>query len=237
MLTLEEKIRYARTLAIPEISGEGMERIRKAKVAVIGCGALGSLCSMYLAGAGVGTIKIVDFDTIDISNLHRQLFYESTQLGKSKAGILSERLSLLNPDCNIISIEELITDINAKEFLEDVDFVVDATDNPDSKYRTDRVCHAIGLGYCIGGVSGFQGQVMSWKKGTTRYSDIFSPEEIASGFTPCSIGGVFGPAAGVVASCQASETLKHLSGCGEMLYNRIFAIDTLDMTTNILEIG
>ncbi len=192
---------------------------------------------MYLAGAGIGTIKIVDYDTIDISNLQRQLFYDSSQLGQSKVVTLNTRLRQINPDCEIIAEEKIITEKNVRGFFGESDFIVDATDNPDSKFLTDRICHEMGIGYCIGGVAGFRGQVMSWRPGAIRYSDIFSREEVSGSLTPCSIAGVLGPAAGVVASCQASETIKHLSGCGEMLYNKLFTIDLLDMSVNTLEIG
>ena len=224
-------------IAIPEIGREGIAKLRKSVVAVIGCGALGSLCSMYLAGAGIGTIKIADFDTIDLSNLQRQLFFDSSHLGESKASVLSSRLHNLNPGCKVIENKSIITERNIREFLNDADFIIDATDNPDSKFLIDNICSELGKGYCIGGVSEFTGQVMSWEPGRTRYSEIFSSADNSSGVTPCSIGGVLGPAAGVVASLQAAETLKHIIGCGEMLLDRIFTINLLTMQTQLLPLS
>lgn len=232
----EELIRYSRMIAIPEIGREGMEKLRETKVMIVGCGALGSVCAMYLAGAGVGEITIADFDTIDISNLQRQLFFESAQAGESKAAVLAERIKALNPDITIKCLQEMITSEKAMTLFADKDFIIDATDNPSSKTMTDGVCQKLGIPYCIGGVSGFKGQAMSWQPGCAAYTDIFSPQTVCSGFTPCSLGGVLGPAAGVVACIQASEAIKHLTGVGEMLYNKIFMIDLLTMESHTLSV-
>lgn len=224
-------------LAIPEIGKSGMEKLRQAHVFITGCGALGSLTAMYLAGAGIGKISIADFDTIDISNLQRQLFYATTDVGKSKAETLAEKLISLNPDCEIKYIKKMMTPSSAKIAYADCSFIIDATDNPSSKFMTDSVCHELEIPYCIGGVAGFSGQVMIWSPGHAGYNDIFHPQGVESGFTPCSLGGVLGPAAGVIACCQASETIKHLTGSGEMLFDRIFTIDLLTMQSHTIEVG
>lgn len=232
----EQRIRYSRMLSLPEIGKEGMERLRAGRIAIVGCGALGSICAMYLAGAGIGELTLCDFDTIDISNLHRQLFYETSDVGRSKAATLAERIKALNPECGIHLTEELITREKALGIFNECDFVIDATDNPSSKFMTDLVCHELGRAYCIGGVSGFIGQVISWAPGHSRYSEIFSPGDEAAGMTPCSVGGVIGPAAGIVACCQASEAIKHLTGAGKMLYNRIYIINLLTMDSNVISV-
>ncbi len=224
-------------IAIPEIGSSGMVALRSSSVFITGCGALGSVVAMYLAGAGIGKITIADFDTVDISNLQRQLFYSTSDVGKSKALTLTARLKALNPDCKIECIDTLITEASARELYSLCDFIVDATDNPASKFVTDKICHELGKPCCIGGVAGFSGQVMSWSPGHTGYSDIFYPQGVNSGFTPCSIGGVFGPAAGVIACCQAAETIKHLIGAEEMLYDKIFTIDLLTMQSRLIEVA
>lgn len=236
MLTKEEKIRYARMIALPEIGEQGMARLRESTVAVIGCGALGSVCAMYLAGAGIGRLIICDFDTIDVSNLQRQLFYNTADTGKSKAGVLADRIKALNPECEVDVHEMLASGDEAEKIINEADFVVDATDNPESKYQTDRICNALAKGYCIGGISGFAGQTMSWLPGHIRYSDIFPPSASSDSVLPCSLAGVSGPTAGVIACTQASETIKHLSGCGKMLLDRVFTIDMLSMQTSVLEV-
>lgn len=233
----EELIRYSRMIAIPEIGRDGVEKLQKSKIMIIGCGALGSLSAMYLAGSGVGDITIADFDTIDISNLQRQLFFETDDAGKSKALTLANRIKTLNPNCTITCIKEMITANTAENLFIDKDFIIDATDNPSSKAMTDIVCQNRGLSYSIGGVAGFKGQAMSWRPGCVGYSEIFNPQAVDGSFAPCSLGGVLGPAAGIIACIQASETIKHLTGTGEMLYNKIFMIDLLTMESQTLTVG
>lgn len=233
----DESIRYARMIAIPEIGVKGMESIRHSHVFITGCGALGSICAMYLAGAGIGKLSIADFDTIDISNLQRQLFYSSSEIGEPKVLTLASKIRMLNPGCEVICHDSLISATSASELYADCDFVIDATDNPASKFMTDSVCRELGVPYCIGGVSGFSGQVMSWKNGHVSYSDIFNPEDTGHGFAPCSTGGVFGPAAGIIACCQASETIKHITGTGDMLLDKIFTVDLLTMQSHLMEVG
>ncbi len=227
----DDKIRYSRMLSMPEISESEMEKLAEGRVLVIGAGALGSLCSMYLAGAGVGHISIAEFDTIDISNLQRQLFYETSQAGVPKLDIIVKRIKALNPTIQITPIPKMITEKVAEELFPKYDFIVDATDNASSKSMTDKVGQKSGSHYCIAGVVGFRGQVMSSSPGHISYSEIFAPEGVCSGVMPCSVQGVMGPAAGVMACIQASETIKHLTGVGEMLYDRLFSIDLASMVS------
>lgn len=218
-------LRYARLEAVPGIGAEGVAKLNNGRVVVIGCGALGSLCAMYLAGSGVGTIGIADFDTIDISNLQRQLFFDENCLGASKAEILCKRLTELNGEIRVRVINQMITSRNASEFFKSFDFVVDGSDNPATKMMTATVCEQAGIPYCIGGVREFAGQVMTWAPGHAGYADLFGDEVACNGFTPCSAGGVVGPAAGVTASVQASEVIKFLTGYGTLLLDRIYTFD------------
>ena len=193
---------------------------------------------MYLAGAGVGRIRICDFDTIDLSNLQRQLFFETGQTGKSKAGTLGERMRQLNPTITVEVIEELFTRRNAQRLLEGVDFVVEATDNPSSKYLVDEVCSESALPYCIGGVREFEGQIITCLPGTMRYAELFPDRPMEEGgFTPCSLGGVLGPAAGVVASVQAAETIKYITKSGRLLTDRLMMLDLLNGDVNIIRMS
>lgn len=223
-------------ISLPEIGLKGLELLQKSKVLVIGAGALGSTCAMYLAGAGIGELTVADFDTIDISNLPRQLFYETNQCGGLKAETLVKRMQALNNGCKSIALTEMITSRNGMELFKGFDFVVDATDNPASKFNTDKICKILGSYYCIGGVAGFRGQVMSGGPGYIAYSDIFSPDGVCSGVAPCSVSGVIGPAAGVVACIQASETIKHLTGAGAILFNKLFSIDLLSMSSSLISV-
>lgn len=218
------------------IGPDGINRLKKGKVLVIGCGALGSLCAMYLAASGVGTVGIADFDTIDISNLQRQLFFSESDLGKSKTEILRDRLTSINSDIKVNVYDELINHTKALQYFSEYDFIVDGSDNPTTKKQTAETCETLGTPYCIGGVREYSGQIMSWSNGHAGYLDIFGDVPQCSGFTPCSLAGVFGPAAGVVASIQAGEAIKHLTRTGKMLYDRLFIFDLFNYKSEIFAI-
>lgn len=217
--------RYARNIAVSEIGVEGQARLCGSAVLVVGCGALGSMAAMYLAGAGIGRIGLVDFDTIDITNLQRQLFFSESQGGASKAEALAEAIKSLNSEIEVNTYKTLLTKHNAREIVAGYDFVVEATDNPQSKRMVDSVCEQLGTGCCVGGVRGFEGQVTTCLPDSARYSSLF-PDAENSGFTPCSQGGVLGPAAGTVASIQASEAIKALLGL-PVLSDRWLVFDLL----------
>lgn len=229
-------MRYSRLVSVDGIGREGVERLRNASVMVVGCGALGSMCSMYLAASGIGRLGIADFDTIDISNLQRQLFFKESEVGMSKAEILSRRIKELNREVELEVYNCLITADKAKEIFNKYDFIIDATDNPSSKFMVDEVCRKLGKPYCIGGVSGFVGQVMSWHIGSTPYSAIFTRPQEGGCILDCSRPGVVGPAAGTIASIQSSEAIKHITKAGDMLYDKIFTIDLRTMKAKTIDI-
>lgn len=222
---MKSDIRYSRLAMLSEIGDEGMARLRSGKILLVGCGALGSLSAMYLAASGIGKIGIADFDTIDLSNLQRQIFFDEASLGKSKAFTLKERMLGLNSEIKVEVYNGIINERSASEIFPDYDFVIDGSDNPSTKNLTAFVCETLSIPYCIGGVREYSGQVMSWAPGHRTYSDLFGDVPKCSGFTPCSLSGVLGPAAGVVASVQASEAIKHLSGAGQMLYDKLFVFN------------
>lgn len=223
-LDVEEKIRYSRQIAVDGFGQESQEKLKVGSVAIIGCGALGSLAGMYLAGAGIGRIVIADFDTIDISNLHRQLFFATSQNGESKALTLRKRMKELNPLIDVTVIEQFITERNAADICSEVDIVIDGSDNPDTKYMLEKVCARLEKPLILAGVNGMKGQIMTILPGSTRFSDIFPPVS-SEGVTPCSISGVVGPAAGVASSIMSAECIKLLSGCGTPLTDRIITFD------------
>lgn len=227
-LTAEQRLRYARNIVVPAVGREGQARLLEAKVMMVGCGALGSVVASYLAGAGVGTLHLADFDTIDISNLQRQTRYGEEDAGKSKVETLAAGLRGLNSDVNISAYNGLITRDVARRLFAAVDFVVDATDNPDTKYMIDEVCVELGKPYSMGGVLAFGGQVMTHVEGTARYSDFF-PQQSSGGFTPCSVGGIIGPVAGVIGSIQALEVIKYFTGAGNLLTDRLLYFDGLKL--------
>ena len=218
--------RYSRQIAVKEIGREGQDKLRAGKVLIIGCGALGSRVAMQLSGAGVGMMGLADFDSIDISNLQRQFFFKTEESGQSKANTLAKRVKDLNPEISVKIYSELITPQKARAIYQEYDFIVDATDNPESKRITGRVSRECGKGCCIGGVRDFSGQVMTFLKDDSRLEEYFGDAN-AEGFLPCSLSGVFGPAAALCASIQASETLKFLIGSTELLSGQILLFDLL----------
>jgi adenylyltransferase/sulfurtransferase len=228
--------RYSRLAVLPHIGREGLSALKESRVLIVGCGALGSMTAMYLAASGIGTIGIADFDTIDLSNLQRQLFFDEKSVGSDKAATLAERMSALNSDIRVVVHNELITREKARKIFPDYDFIIDGSDNPPTKMLTDEISLETGRCCCIGGVREFSGQVISCSPDSVRYADVFG-EAPCSGVLPCSIAGVLGPAAGVVASVQAAEAIKHATRAGNMLFNRLFTIDLLNGKSSVVEIG
>lgn len=224
--------RYSRISTLPEIGSGGVAKLNAGKVGIIGCGALGSLCAMYLAAGGVGNIVMADFDTVDISNLQRQLFFTEDDLGKPKVAVLASRIKGINSDTELVAEELLVREENAGDLYGECDVIVDGSDNPSTKLMTDRISARLGIPCVIAGVRGFECQIMTCREGSVRYSDVFGNDPGCNGFTPCSIGGVLGPTAGVAASIQAAEAMKIIAGAGNSLENSLLTINLLDMSTH-----
>lgn len=235
-MTPEDKIRYSRQISVEEMGESGQDRLLSSKVAIIGCGALGSMVAMQLAAAGVGKILIADFDTIDISNLQRQFFFTAEEAGKTKVEILSKRITAINSGSRVKIIDSLVDYKLAHELFDDYDFIVDATDNPASKIMIEKICAQLDKPCCIGGVSGFHGQIMTVKPGGTTFGEIFCQEKDVD-YMPCSSGGVMGPAAALCASIQVSETIKFLSKIGDTLENHLLIFDLLTNSFRKIELG
>ena len=233
---MNQNTRYSRLASLPEIGPEGVAKLQEARVAVIGCGALGSLCAMYLAASGVGNINIADFDTVDLSNLQRQLFFTEADLGKPKALVLRDRMLALNSGVSVNVTQEMVRPANAGDFLAGCDVVVDGSDNPATKLMTDRLAAKYGIPCVIAGVRGFDLQVITCLPGGTRYADIFGDAPACDGFTPCSIAGVLGPTAGIAASLQAAETVKLITGAGNTLSGKLLTINLLSPSVSMLSV-
>lgn len=202
--------RYRPQMRLPEIGIAGQQRLAHSTVLIVGCGALGSPVAMYLAGAGVGNLVIADFDTVDESNLHRQVFYRESDVGKFKAELLKERILELNSRCRVEVWKKMVT----RKMLEDsplvFDCIVDAADNPSTTYMLDSFCKTRSIPFSTAGVSGWQAQIFTAIPDSPYFSDIVPAPEEDSGLLPCSIAGIAGPVAAFAASIQAAETLKIL---------------------------
>lgn len=228
-LALDQKRRYARHLSIPEVGAEGQRRLRSARVLCIGAGGLGSPVTMYLAAAGVGEIGLVDFDTVDFSNLQRQILYGSGDVGKKKIDIAVERLGSINPDVRVRAYDTRLDCDNAREIAEDYDLIIDGTDNFETRYLSNDLAVLTGKPNVYGSIFRFEGQVSVFAPhlGGPCYRCLF-PTPPAPGQVPsCAEGGVLGVLPGVVGSLQASEAIKLLLGIGEPLVGRLVHFDAL----------
>jgi adenylyltransferase/sulfurtransferase len=229
-LTKDEILRYSRHLIMPEVGMEGQLRLKGAKVVCIGAGGLGSPLSLYLAAAGVGRIGLVDFDTVDVTNLQRQILFSTSDVGRPKMEVASARLCGMNPHIQIDNFEVRLTSGNALDILKDYDIVVDGTDNFPTRYLINDACVLLGKPNVYGSIFRFEGQVSVFGyPGGPCYRCLY-PEPPPPGLVPsCAEGGVLGVLPGIVGAIQAAETLKLIVGKGEPLVGRLLLFDALTM--------
>ena len=229
-LTPEEISRYSRHLILDEVGMDGQQRLKAARVLCVGTGGLGSPLLMYLAAAGVGRIGIVDFDTVDRSNLHRQVIHGSPDVGRSKVVSAAESLAALNPNVQVDSYEEALTSANALHILADYDIVVDGTDNFPARYLVNDACVLLGKPNVYGSIFKFEGQASVFNyQGGPNYRDLY-PEPPPPGLVPsCAEGGVLGILPGVIGLIQATETVKIILGAGRTLSGRLLLYDAMSM--------
>ncbi len=221
--------RYARHLMLPEIGTSGQEKLLASRVLIVGVGGLGSPAAFYLAAAGVGTLGLMDGDTVALSNLQRQILHDTPGLGRMKAVSGAEKLERLNPDVAVRQFPFRFTAENAAEILAEFDLLVDATDNLASRYVIADACHAAKKPYIHAGVSGFAGQMMTVLPGETAcYRCLFEdppPREVLE--RPPN--GPLGPLPGVFGALQAVEAVKLLLGLGGTLAGRFLRFDARTM--------
>ncbi len=234
-LDKEQELRYSREILLPEIGREGVERLLGSSVLVVGAGALGCIAAMYLAAAGVGRIGVADFDIIGLSNLQRQLSYTEADINRPKAEALASKIKAINSSVEVVVIDKMLTKANIGQYIERYEIVVEGSDNPSTKYLISDTAKAMGKPCVIGGVRGFIGQITTQLSEGPSYRDIFPDIPEQCGMTPCSSMGVLGPVPGIVASLQATEVIKLITGAGNPLCGRLFQIDTLTM--NIISIS
>ena len=238
----EELERYSRHLIIPEFNIEGQKKLKASGVLVIGSGGLGSPLLLYLAAAGVGRIGIVDFDTVDESNLQRQVLFGVQDVGESKAIAASKRLKSLNPYITIEVHDTMLTVDNAREIIRKYDVVADGTDNFPTRYLVNDACVLEDKVNVYASIFRFEGQASVFNEllqdGTRgpNYRDLF-PSPPPPGLVPsCAEGGVIGVLPGILGSIQALEVLKVISGVGDTLSGRLFLFDATVFSTRILKV-
>jgi len=229
-LSSDEILRYSRHLILPEVALEGQQRLKASRVLLIGAGGLGSPLALYLAAAGVGTIGLVDFDVVDVTNLQRQIVHGSKDVGRPKLESARDRLKDLNPHIHVEGYETRLTSENALEIVRDYDIVIDGTDNFATRYLTNDACVILGKPNVYGSIYRFEGQssVFATEEGPC-YRCLY-PEPPPPGLVPsCAEGGVLGVLPGLVGTIQATEGIKLLLGIGEPLIGRLLLIDALSM--------
>jgi adenylyltransferase/sulfurtransferase len=226
----EEVRRYARHLIMPEVGTEGQRRLKAAKVLVIGTGGLGSPLGLYLAAAGVGRLGLVDFDRVDVSNLHRQVLYSGGDVGRPKVEAAIERLRGINPHVELVPHEIRLDSSNALGLFADYDLVVDGSDNFPTRYLVNDACVLAGKPNVFGSIFRFEGQVsVFWGARGPCYRCLF-PEPPPPGMVPsCAEGGVLGVLPGIIGALQANEAIKLILGEGEPLIGRLLLFDALKL--------
>lgn len=230
-------MRYDRQILLPEIGEEGQAKLQAAKVLIIGVGGLGSPIALYLAGAGIGTIGLVDDDCVGISNLQRQVLYAEKELDQPKAACAAEHLHSLNSEITVNYYPERLSKQNARELISSYDIVVDGCDNFATRYLISDTCMALNKPYVYGAICGFEGQVSVFSHGSSpkTYRDLYPNEEEMLRMPPPS-KGVMGVTPAVVGSIEASEVLKIIGGFGDVLSGKLWTIDLRTLQSNIFSL-
>ena len=229
-LTAAERERYQRHLSLEEVGPAGQEKIKAARVLIIGAGGLGSPAALYLAASGVGTIGIVDCDRVDVTNLQRQVLFDTASVTRSKAVAASERLLALNPGINVVAHEVELRAANVLQILGGYDFVLDGTDRIATRYVVNDACVILGKALVSAAIHRFEGQVMTYVPGRAPcYRCLYA--EVPEGLLAnCADAGVLGVLPGVIGAIQATEAIKLIVGAGQPLTGRLLVYDALDMS-------
>ena len=230
-LTPEQSRRYSRHLLMPEVGPEGQARLLEARVLLVGAGGLGSPAALYLAAAGVGTLGIVDFDVVDVSNLQRQVIHTTDRVGVSKVESARATIAALNPEVRVVAHEEMLGPENVARLIADYDVIIDGTDSFETRYTLNDAAVRLGVPVVHASVYRFEGQLTVFDAADGPcYRCLYPsppPPELAP---PCSVAGVLGVVPGVMGMLQANEALKLLLGIGDPLVGRLLLFDALEAT-------
>jgi adenylyltransferase/sulfurtransferase len=226
--------RYARQISLKELGEAGQEKLKNAKVLIVGAGGLGCPAMMYLAGAGIGNLGIVDFDLVTLSNLHRQILFSVNDIGQSKAKRAAEVLKQINPDIEIHVFNEELNNNNALNILSGFDIILDGTDNFSSRYLINDACVLLNKTLVYGAISRFEGQLAVFNSAKSRpdvkvnYRDLFPLAPADHEVLNCAEAGVIGVLPGIIGTMMANETIKLITGIGEALINRLLTYNSLN---------
>ena len=228
---------YSRQTILNELGEKGQQKLAKSKVAVVGAGGLGTVSSLYLALAGVGYIRLIDQDTIEIHNLHRQILYTSDDLHYPKTEVAAKKLEKQNPLITVEAIPENVHAGNVERLLKGVDCVVDGLDNMVTRYLVNRTCVKLGIPYVFGAAIGIEGNLSVFAPPETGCLECLMPNLSDSDLLTCNTRGVLGATTGVIGALQAMETVKLLAGIGSTLKGMLLVCDFRDMDFTIIDIS
>lgn len=230
MLNEEQIERYSRHIILENVGGKGQQKLLDSSVLIVGAGGLGAPAGLYLAAAGVGTIGIVDADTVDLTNLQRQIIHHTPDVGKEKVLSAKEKMLAINPDIAVKTYNQRVTAENIRGIIREYNFVIDGTDNFTAKFLINDACYFEKLPFSHAGILRFDGQLITVLPGkTTCYRCIFGAPPPADAVPSCSQAGVLGVLAGVIGSLQATEAMKYLLGIGDLLTNTLLTYNALTM--------
>jgi len=235
----EEQIRrYSRHIILPEVGGKGQSKLLASRILLVGMGGLGSPAALYLAAAGIGTLGLVDFDTVEISNLQRQIIHTTEDLDKPKVKSAAETINAINPDVTVNQYRERLTSENIMQIVSDYDLVLDGSDNFPTRFLLNDACLLAGKTLVSGAVSQFVGQVSVFATDQGPCYRCLLPEMPAPGMVPsCQEAGVLGVLPGTIGLLQATEAIKLILGIGESLIGRFFIFDALTMDNEMIKLG
>ncbi len=235
-LTEEQVLRYSRHILVPQIGGKGQRKLLSSKVLVVGVGGLGSPAAMYLAASGVGQLGLVDFDTVESSNLHRQPLHHFHQLGKRKVASAAETIAHLNPDVQVVPYDLKLSSENIMDIIDGYDVVLDGSDNFPTRYLVNDACVLAGKSNVYGSIFLFEGQATVFMPGKGCYRCLYPTPPPPGSVPSCQEAGVLGVLPGVVGLIQATEAIKLLLGIGEPLAGTLLLYDALNMEFQRLKI-
>src|SRR5271156_4608872 len=229
-LSNDEIARYSRHLILPEVGMEGQQKLKAARVLCVGTGGLGAPLALYLAAAGVGTLGLIDFDTVDASNLQRQIIHSTATVGMLKVDSAEIMLKGLNPHLNVVKHNTMLTSANALEILKDYDVIADGTDNFQTRYLVNDACVLLGKPNAYASIYRFEGQASIFGTEEGPCYRCLYPEPPPPGLVPsCAEGGVLGILPGLLGVVQATEVIKLILGKGDSLIGRLLLVDSLGM--------
>jgi molybdopterin/thiamine biosynthesis adenylyltransferase len=232
-------LRYSRHILLPQIAYEGQERLTESHALIVGAGGLGSPAALYMAAGGVGTLTICDFDTVDLTNLQRQIIHTTEAVGVNKAVSAKRTLNAINPDAVVNTVQDKSTEDAFEKLIAAADIVLDCSDNFATRYALNRLCFKLKKPLVSGAAIGFEGQVTVFDfrhQESPCYHCLF-PDDGSETEMRCSENGVFSPLVGMIGTTQAAEAMKLLIGIGQSLEGRLLLLDALNMEWRTIKLG